>query len=219
MRVRISLFAFAMVAALAVCTLPAFSAPRAESDSKRNVFIGLKDFAGFNKASGEKGEVVLISPEMSVPVNWDELIVSWNVPAGVYLKAEARAVFPDHTTKYFIMSKWSDNPAVYPRESVNHQRDDDGTVSIDTLELKRHGGKAQIRITLGSPKGGNTFPNCAISAFRFATAMPRFRRARRTKPPGARPLMCRSGGRVIMKAAAAGAAPLLSPCVARLLER
>ena len=91
---------------------------------------------------------------MTVPVNWDELVISWNVPTNVYLKAEARAIFPDHTTKYFVMSKWSDQLSLYPRESVRRQRDDDGNVSIDTLILKRHGGKAQIRITLGSPGGG-----------------------------------------------------------------
>lgn len=121
--------------------------------SERNVFIGLKDFSNFTKTPGEKGEIVLTSAEMTVPVKWDELIASWNVPTNVYLKAEARAIYPDHTTKYYTLDMWSDQPSLHPRESVRRQRDKDGTVSTDTLEMARHGGKAQIRITLGSSGG------------------------------------------------------------------
>ena len=125
----------------------------ASGQPERNVFIGLKDFSHFTQAVGTNGEIVLISPEMTVPVNWDELVVSWNVPTNVYLTVEARAIFPDHTTKYFILDKWSVQLSLHPRESVWRQGDKDGTVSTDTLILKRHGGKAQVRITLGSPGG------------------------------------------------------------------
>lgn len=157
MRANLSFFRFIALAGLAVCALRSNGAPQPESfpHTERNMFLGFKDFSNFVKTSGDKGEIVLTSPEMSVPINWDELIVSWNVPTNVHLTAEARAIFPDHTSKYFVMSKWSDNPAVYPRESVSHQRDADGNVDTDTLSLKRHGGKAQVRITLGSPKGGD----------------------------------------------------------------
>jgi hypothetical protein len=148
---RVKLFAL-FVAVTAVLAGHAAGSP-ASAQPERNNFIGIKDFSHFTQTAGTNGEIVLISPEMTVPVNWDELVISWNVPTNVYLKAEARAVFPDHTTKYFILDKWSDQLSVYPRESVRRQRDDDGNVSIDTLILKRHGGKAQIRITLGSPDG------------------------------------------------------------------
>jgi Peptidase_C39 like family len=117
----------------------------------RCAFIGCKDFSKFKISPTTNDDVwVLTSPEFTVPVNWDELVASWNVPPGVYLKAEARAIFPDHATKYYTFGLWSDDPARFPRESVSGQRDDDGTVSIDTLMLKRHGGKVQIRLTLGS---------------------------------------------------------------------
>jgi hypothetical protein len=116
----------------------------------RCAFIGLTNFADFTKStSATPGELVLTSPELAAPINWDELVASWNVVPGEYIKAEARAIFPDHTTKWFMLSQWSDNPALHPRASEAHQRDADGTVSIDTLMLKRHGGKVQLRLTLG----------------------------------------------------------------------
>lgn len=127
------------------------SATAAIAAHDRCAFIACKDFSKFTVSDGANdGEFVLTSPEFDVPVNWDELIASWNVPTGVYLKAEARAIFPDHPTRYYTMSSWSDDPAKHPRESLDGQRDADGTVSTDTLMLKRHGGKAQMRLTIGS---------------------------------------------------------------------
>ncbi len=119
--------------------------------SGRCAFIGRKEFSDFTKTPGAAaGEVVLTSPEITAPIAWDELIASWNVPAGVYLKTEARAIFPDHTTKYYTLGLWSDDASLHPRNSISRQRDDDGTVKTDTLVLKRPGGKIQVRITLGS---------------------------------------------------------------------
>lgn len=117
----------------------------------RCTFIACKDFSKFTASPGSaKNETTLTSPEFNVPINWNELVASWNAPAGVYLKVEARAVYPDHATKYYTLDMWSDDPAKHPRESVARQRDADGTVKTDTLVLTRHGGKAQLRITLGS---------------------------------------------------------------------
>lgn len=129
------------------------AAPAVSAATKRDAFIGMADFSGYKQTAGTNGEIVLESPELTVPVDWDELVVSWNVPANVYLKAEARAIYPDHATKYYIMDMWSDNVSLHPRQSVRRQRDADGNVSTDTLILTRHGGKAQIRLTLGSPDG------------------------------------------------------------------
>ena len=118
----------------------------------RSSFIAYKNFANFTKTLGAMpNEIVLTSPEIKTPVNWDELVASWDVPPGVYLKVEARGVFPDHATKYYTLDLWSDDPAKHPRESVSRQKDRDGTVKIDTLILARHGARAQLRITIGGP--------------------------------------------------------------------
>ena len=116
-------------------------------------FIGMDEFRRFTKSAGDKAnEVVLTSPEFTVPIQWNELIASWNAdsPAGTYLKAEVRAIYPDHTTKFYVMGLWSEDPKQFPRESVKGQKDADGKVDTDTLVLNQQGGKAQIRITLGS---------------------------------------------------------------------
>jgi hypothetical protein len=118
---------------------------------QRTSFIGLKDLSRFTQTPGAApGEVVLTSPEIQPPIDWDELVVSWNVTPGAYLKVEARGIYPDHATDFYTLSLWSDNPAQHPRASVNRQRNADGTVKIDTLILSRLGAKAQLRLTLGS---------------------------------------------------------------------
>jgi len=138
---------------VAAVLLAGCAAPKSYvAERNRSKFVAFKDFSKFTMTSGSApGEIVLTSPEIKPPINWNELIASWNVPAGVYLKVEACGVFPNHTTKYYTMSLWSDDPAKHPRESVDRQRDADGTVQTDTLVLKRHGAKAQVRITMGGP--------------------------------------------------------------------
>jgi uncharacterized protein YvpB len=83
------------------------------------------------------------------PIDWDELIVSWNVAPGVHLKVEARTIYPSHATRYYTMGLWSDDPARFPRESVRRQRDEDGLVRMDTLMLSNATRKVQLRITAG----------------------------------------------------------------------
>lgn len=148
MRIRYSAVLLVAIALLAGCATPkSYVAER-----NRSNFLTIKDYSKFTSTPGKApGEIVLTSPEITAPIDWNELIASWNVPPGVYLKVEARGVYPDHTTKYYTMSFWSDDPAKHPRESVDGQRDADGTVSTDTLMLKRHGAKAQLRITMGGP--------------------------------------------------------------------
>ena len=133
---------------------------------RRNFFASFTDFSRFLKASGAPGETILTSPEITVPVAWDEMVASWNTPPGVYLKIEARGVYPDHTTKYYALGLWSDDFSAHPRQSVNGQRDADGTVDTDTLVLARRGAKVQLRITLGS-SDAKTVPPFKFLALSF----------------------------------------------------
>ena len=119
-------------------------------------FIGFDSFSAFEKSKGERpGEIVLTSPELSSHIRWDELIASWNaeMPTHAYLKIEARAANPSHTTKWYVMGLWSGDPAQHPRESVRGQKDDDGTVNTDTLALKQPSESLQVRLTLGGDGG------------------------------------------------------------------
>lgn len=92
-----------------------------------------------------------IDPQME----WDQAIVSWNVkePVGAHLHVEARTVYDDHTTKWYVLGDWSVDSGSGTRQSTDHQKDDDGTVYTDTLDMKRRGGRLQLRVT-GSG-GGN----------------------------------------------------------------
>ena len=141
------------------------------SSQKRCAFIAFTNFAAFSQsAAGMTNETVMVSPEITAPVTWDELILSWDVSPGTHLKAEARAFYADHTTRYYTMSVWSDDPGKFPRQSVRGQRDKDGSVKTDTLVLSNATRRLQIRLTVGGgslPQAlkflGVSFCNSAIS--------------------------------------------------------
>jgi hypothetical protein len=121
-------------------------------ESRGAQFIGFHHFSAFEQTRGVlPGEVVLTSPIIEADIQWDQLVASWNTdsPAGTYLKVEARALYPLHTTGFYVMGLWSTDPARFPRESVPRQKDDDGEVSTDTLMLTQPATRMQLRLTLG----------------------------------------------------------------------
>lgn len=147
-------FLFLLAGALQLAGCQTRQTPLTQSGRERAHFIAFKDFSKFAKTPGTNGEIILTSPEISAPINWDELVASWNVATNIFVKVEARAIYPDHATKYYVLDLWSTDIVRHPRESVRRQRDADGNVLTDTLMLGRHGGKLQLRLTLGSQDGG-----------------------------------------------------------------
>lgn len=116
----------------------------------RCAFLALTNFSAFTKSTvGLTNESVWTSPEIAPPIDWNELIVSWNVTPGTAVKVEARAFYPDHATRYYTMGEWSDNTAQFPRQSVRGQGDGDGTVKQDTLVLSNTVRRVQLRLTIG----------------------------------------------------------------------
>ncbi|MBI1756131.1 MAG: C39 family peptidase [Fimbriimonas ginsengisoli] len=111
-------------------------------------------------------------------LNWDEAIVSWNVrpAAGARLKVEARVVYPDTTTKWYVMADWSLDG---PRTSVDGQRDDYGDVLTDTLSVRRAGGALQLRLT-GTCKDPG--PQLTLLGVEFSTKPPSVQAAEPLKP-------------------------------------
>jgi len=171
------LFTFGVL--LATTVLVAVScATRAKAASKaqRCAFIGIADFSEFSRSPGTtNNELILLSPEITAPIDWNELVVSWNVSSGAHLKVEARAFYPHHATQYYIMGLWSEDPEQFPRRSVRRQQDQDGTVRTDTLVLSNLTRKVQIRLTIGGGTGqrplkflGLSFCNSTVPA----TALP-----------------------------------------------
>jgi len=109
------------------------------ADFRGAQFVGFSDFSKFSK----EGEA-LLSPVISAGINWDELVVSWNLRGAGQLTIEARVVFPEATTRYYQLSVWS----ARERHSFTNQTDAFGTVAMETLMMKRSGGKVQARVTL-----------------------------------------------------------------------
>ncbi|MDQ6631416.1 MAG: peptidase C39 family protein [Verrucomicrobiota bacterium] len=116
-------------------------------------FIAIKKFSDFKKSTSDNpNEIIFTSPEISTPIAWNELVVSWNADAQkeTYLKVEARGIYADHSTKFYTLGLWSPDTEKFPRESVQDQKDSDGNVDTDTLTLEKPGAKIQLRMTLGS---------------------------------------------------------------------
>ncbi|MDR3458318.1 MAG: C39 family peptidase [Verrucomicrobiae bacterium] len=118
-------------------------------------FIGLTDLSGFTRMPAPGGGLVLLSPEIQSPMEWNQLVLSWNAKAapGTFLTIEARAIQAQHTTKYFSWGRWSSDDIVFPHASVPNQKDADGDVRADTLSLTSPARAVQIRLTLGGTNG------------------------------------------------------------------
>jgi hypothetical protein len=118
-------------------------------------FVGVDDFSKFSRSQNERGETILLSPEIESGIPWNELIVSWNAeaPAGTFLKVEASAVSDGRATKFYELAEWSLDNKTFPRTSVRDQKDSDGSVHTDTLVLTHLADAARIRVTLGAVGG------------------------------------------------------------------
>ncbi len=124
-------------------------------ESQFSDFKSFKHFSSFTTSRNDNGDIVLLSPNISSRIAWNELIVSWNAnaPGGSFLKIEAAATSSERQTKFYTIADWSLDGKIFPRTSVRHQRDSDGTVDTDTLILKHPAEAAQIRLTLGGTNG------------------------------------------------------------------
>ncbi len=141
----------ATVISAAIPTTDSAGNGKATGGYRARRFISWSDFKGFKREIGSRpGTEVLTSPEVDAGIPWDVLVVSWNaeIPADATLRVEARAVYPDRVTRYYVMGLWSGDASLNPRESVRKQKDEDGDVQTDTLVMKRPGGSAQVRVTM-----------------------------------------------------------------------
>jgi hypothetical protein len=146
---QLSAFVLLLVMA-ALLSARVTAAVASAAEPKRCAFIGMTNFSSFSRSAGTlTNETIFLSPEVAAPIDWDELVVSWNVLPGVHLKVEARSIYAGHATQYYTMGLWSDDPAQFPRESIRRQRDEDGLVKMDTLVLSNATRKVQLRITAG----------------------------------------------------------------------
>lgn len=144
-----------LLALSALVLLPGFV--RSETVDARGVqFIPFHSLADFRRSPGAApGQKVLVSREITARIRWDEMIVSWNTesPPGTFLKVEARAMYPDRVTKFYCLGVWSGDAKRHPRESVPGQKDADGDVDTDTLQLREPAERFRLRLTMGGEGG------------------------------------------------------------------
>jgi hypothetical protein len=140
---------------LGIVTQTACHTIKQPTQSQFSAFIGLTDFSRFKKTTGEKNEISLTSQEITAPIFWNELIVSWNVeaPVGTWIKIEAAAQQPGHQTKFYTIANWSPDNKTVARTSLPGQKDADGTVDTDTLVLAQPARAVQLRVTLYGTNG------------------------------------------------------------------
>ncbi len=135
-------------------------------DYRGSHFVGFTSFQNFQTETNSTG-IVLISPPIDPAIEWNELIPSWNYTnLNGGLICEIRVRYGDRLTKWYCLGRWASNSEKYPRESVKHQKDDDGDVATDTLEMKQPAKAVQMRITLsgtGSSTAGLEFLGLSFS--------------------------------------------------------
>jgi hypothetical protein len=122
-------------------------------------FIGFSSFTDFRSETNSTG-IVLISHVINPGMDWNELIPSWNLTnANDGLVFDVRVLYPEHTTKWYCLGEWAFNPQKYPRESVKHQKDEDGNVATDTLEMKLPSRAVEFRLTITGQARKISAPN------------------------------------------------------------
>jgi hypothetical protein len=144
-----------IVLLLVVAILSGCKSVSISRQSQFSHFVGVGDFSKFARTQNQSNQTVLLSPEIKSRIAWNELIISWNAeaPAGTFLKIEACAISPGHTTKFYTLGNWSPDNVIFPRASVRGQKDADGRVDTDTLILTQPADAAQIRVTLDGTNG------------------------------------------------------------------
>ncbi|MFN0067076.1 MAG: C39 family peptidase [Limisphaerales bacterium] len=94
-------------------------------------------------------DTVLQLGPFTTAIAWDEVVLSWNVQpaAGAALRAEVRAVYSDHATRWYPLGTWSlDDTA--RRASVKLPADDHAEVRTDILALAIPAHTGEVRFTL-----------------------------------------------------------------------
>jgi hypothetical protein len=164
MRILSTLSLLAMAIILPGCKTDTPSGKSAAASPSH--FIGFADLSQWTQSVNEP-ILELSSPEISPPAAWNELVVSWNAgaPPGTFLEIKTAGIYPERTTKFYSLGRWSEDPSRFPRESVRDQKDEDGDVQTDTLVLKTPVQKARVKIFFGGE--GKNLPRLKFVGLSF----------------------------------------------------
>jgi hypothetical protein len=95
-----------------------------------------------------------VSEEQAVPGGFDSVVPSFNAltPPGTWVKVTLAARIEGTWTKDYELGVWAFDRDTVTRHSVNGQEDADGTVSTDTLNLKRRADALRMTVWLFSSR-------------------------------------------------------------------
>ncbi|MDX1951821.1 MAG: peptidase C39 family protein [Verrucomicrobiota bacterium] len=114
-------------------------------------FLSLTRFDRFQKQTNAAA-IEWISPELDPGLDWEELILSWNIhgPAtNAQWQFQVQPISSNLNAHYYHLGFWSLDPQK-KRESVKNQDDPHGTVDTDLLRLKKPHRKFRIKISSDS---------------------------------------------------------------------
>ena len=113
-----------------------------------NRMIGFTDLTAWEQHS--EGSRTILTREVDPGMEWDEMVPSWNAitPGTASLSVEVQPIYGTRTGKFYSFGVWRQDPSQGPRESKTGQRDADGDVLTDTLQLGAPAAKALVRLTL-----------------------------------------------------------------------
>src|SRR5579884_3388925 len=114
------------------------------------------------------------SPETPTAFGVAEAIPSWNVdaPSGGWVEVFLRARTRGHWSAWYQLGVWAADDAVVQRHSVAGQRDADGSVATDTLQLRAPADALQLRLRLHGPPDGRPVVRNAAIAYSTAPSAP-----------------------------------------------
>ncbi len=115
-------------------------------------------------------EVVKEFTGIEAGIPFKEMIASWNVDnaENASLKIDVRAHGDGFQTKWYTLAHWALDDNAGPRASVKGQRDENGTVATDTLELKRDAKTLDVQVTLNN-SGNGPAPSLKLLTFCFSS--------------------------------------------------
>ncbi len=160
-------------ALLLACALAGCLSRDAQRRQTPNFFMGFTTFSSWSKESLEDRQV-LVSPPITAPIFWNELVVSWNTDLARSAGLEIEAGPADSAdTRYYHLGRWSGDGGAFPRASVKKQRDSVAEVKTDTLVLKTRARSVRIRISLlGQPASASNLKFLGLSFCDTSVAPP-----------------------------------------------
>ena len=106
----------------------------------------------FSTSLPESESVSHVSPVIKSPIEWDELIVSWNAHLKPAQSITIRAhTVGDSNSKDYIMGIWTPGKLAAVRRSVPNQSDSYAKVDTDTLILRKPAKQFQLLVEYSGP--------------------------------------------------------------------